>query len=51
MKYWILEILKILAIPAIFIFITIITLTGFIDINNQEISNVVLGVMLGIILG
>jgi len=51
MKYWILEISKILAIPAIFILITIVILTRYIDINNQEISNVVLGVMLGVILG
>jgi len=51
MKYWILEISKILAIPAIFILMTIVILTRFIDINNQEISNVVLGVMLGVILG
>jgi hypothetical protein len=51
MKYWILEILKILAIPAIFILIIIVILTRYIDINNQEISNVVLGVMLGVILG
>ena len=51
MKYWILEISKILAIPAIFILMTIVILTRFIDINDQEISNVVLGIMLGVILG
>ncbi|MCK4309765.1 MAG: hypothetical protein KAW42_07295 [Candidatus Atribacteria bacterium] len=51
MKYWILEILKVFAVPAILILIIIVVLTRFIDITNQEISNVVLGVMLGVILG
>ena len=51
MKYWILEILKIFAIPAFLIFAVIITLIKFIDTNIQETSNVILGVMLGIALG
>jgi len=51
MKYWILEILKAFTIPAILILTTIVVLTRFIDINNQEISHVVLGVMLGVMLG
>ena len=51
MKYWILEILKIFAIPAILILTIIIILPRFIDINFQETSNVVLGVMLGVVLG
>lgn len=51
MKYWILEILKIFAIPAILILTIIVILSRFIDINFQETSNVVLGVMLGVVLG
>ena len=51
MKYWILEILKIFAIPAILILVVFVTLLRFIDINIQETSNVILGVMLGITLG
>ena len=51
MKYWILEILKIFAIPAILILVVFVTLLGFIDINIQETSNVILAVMLGITLG
>lgn len=51
MKYWILGILKILAIPAILIFITVVVLVTFVDINNQETSNVVIGIMLGVMLG
>ena len=51
MKYWILEILKTFSMPAILILIIIVVLTKFIDINNQEISYIVLGVMLGVILG
>lgn len=51
MKYWILEILKTFSMPAILILIIIVVLTRFIDINNQEISYIVLGVMLGVILG
>jgi hypothetical protein len=51
MKYWILEILKAFTIPAILIVIVIVVLTTFIDINNQEISHIVLAVMLGVILG
>jgi len=48
MKYWILEILNIFAIPAILILAVIVTLLSLIDINIQETSNVVLGVMLGV---
>jgi len=51
MKYWILEILKIFAIPATLILTIIVILPRFIDINLQETSNVVLGVMLGVVLG
>ncbi len=51
MKYWILEILKTFSMPGILILIIIVVLTKFIDINNQEISYIVLGVMLGVILG
>lgn len=51
MKYWILEILKAMVIPAILIIITLFFILEFIDVRNQEISRVVLGVMLGIILG
>ena len=51
MKYWILEILNIFAIPAILILAVIVTLLSLIDINIQETSNVVLGVMLGVALG
>ncbi len=51
MKYWILEILKIFAIPAILILVVFVTLLRFIDINIQETLNVILAVMLGITLG
>ena len=51
MKYWILEILKIFAIPATLVLTIIVILPRFIDINLQETSNVVLGVMLGVVLG
>ena len=51
MKYWFLEILKAFAIPAILILLAVAFFKRFIDINNQEISNVVLGVMLGVVLG
>lgn len=51
MKYWILEILKAFAIPAILIIITLFFILEFIDVRNQEISRVVLGMMLGVILG
>ncbi len=51
MKYWILEILNAFTIPAILIVIVIVVLTTFIDINNQEISQIVLALMLGVIFG
>ncbi len=51
MKYWILEILKAFAVPAILIIVTLFFILEFIDIRNQEISGVVLGVMLGVVLG
>src|SRR5665648_356594 len=51
MKYWISEIVKIFAIPAILIFAVIVTLIKFININIPETSNVILGVMLGVALG
>lgn len=51
MKYWILEILKAFAIPAILTIVTLSFILKFIDVRNQEISGVVLGVMLGVILG
>ena len=51
MKYWTFEILKALAIPAILILTTIIVFKKFININNQETSYIILGIMLGVILG
>jgi len=50
-KYWFSEILKAFLVPTILIIITIITLVTFIDINNQETSHIVIGIMLGVILG
>ena len=50
MKYWILKILRAFAIPAILIIVTLFFILKFIDVRNQEISGVVLGVMLGVIL-
>lgn len=51
MKYWFLEILKAFAIPIVLIIVIITTLLRFIDINNQETSQIVIGVMLGVALG
>ena len=51
MKYWILEILKAFAIPAILMIVTLFFILKFIDVRNQEISRVVLGVMIGVVLG
>ena len=51
MKYWFLEILRAFAIPVILILIIIIVFAKFIDINNQETSYIILGIILGVILG
>ncbi len=51
MKYWILERLKAFTIPVILVIVTLFFILKFIDVGNQEISRVVLGVMLGVILG
>ena len=51
MKYWLLEILKAFAVPIVLIIVTITALLRSIDINNQETSQIVIGVMLGVVLG
>jgi len=51
MKFFLIEILKTFWIPILFLVLTIILLLTLTDIRNQQVFQIVLGVMIGVILG